>query len=74
MDSKIGPSAPNSSAATARSMDCRSVSAAERVCDCDEGVQCPNDRKPIFFMEAFYGYPGMLATVDVLSPVRGGDT
>ena len=26
------------------------VSAAERVCDCDEGVQCPNERKPIFFM------------------------
>src|SRR5258707_5989544 len=25
-------------------MDCRSVSAAERVCDCDEGVQCPNER------------------------------
>src|ERR1700694_495878 len=32
-------------------MDCRSVSAAERVCDCDEGVQCPNERKPTFFME-----------------------
>ena len=32
-------------------MDCRRVSAAERVCDCDEGVQCPNERKPTFFME-----------------------
>jgi hypothetical protein len=32
-------------------MDCRSVSAAERVCDCGEGVQCPNERKPIFFMK-----------------------
>jgi hypothetical protein len=25
-----------------------------RVCDCDEGVQCPNERKPIFFMRAIY--------------------
>ena len=32
----------------------RSVSAAERVCDCDEGRQCPNERKPIFFMRAIY--------------------
>ena len=48
-------------------MDCRSVSAAERVCDCDEGVQCPNERKPIFFMRAIYCYPGWFATVDVLS-------
>src|SRR5580704_11567099 len=48
-------------------MDCRSVSAAERVCDCDEGVQCPNERKPIFFMWAIYGYPGWFATADVLS-------
>ena len=23
---------------------------AERVCDCGEGVQCPNERKPIFFI------------------------
>ena len=37
-------------AATANSMDCSSVSPAERVCDCEEGVQCPNERKPIFFM------------------------
>src|SRR5258706_9933872 len=47
-------------------MDCRSVSAAERVCDCDEGVQCQNERKPIFFIWAIYCYPGWLATVDVL--------
>jgi len=46
-------------------MDCRSVSAAERVCDCDEGVQCPNERKPIFLMQAIYGYPSPFATVDV---------
>src|SRR5579863_3173475 len=31
-------------------MDCKSVSAAERVCDCGEGVQCPKERKPSFFM------------------------
>ena len=48
-------------------MDCRSASAAERVCDCDEGVQCPNERKLIFFMRAIYGYPGSFATVVVLS-------
>src|SRR5450759_2167924 len=47
-------------------MDCRSVSAAERVCDCDEGVQCPNERKPIFFIRAIYCYPGWFATADVL--------
>jgi hypothetical protein len=38
-------------------MDCRSVSAAERVCDWEEGVQCPNDRNPIFFMQAIYAFP-----------------
>jgi hypothetical protein len=30
------------------------VSAAERVCDCGEGVQCPNERKPIFFIRGIY--------------------
>lgn len=38
-------------------MDCRSVSPAERVCDCEEGVQCPNDRNPMFFMQAIYAFP-----------------
>ena len=47
---KYAPSAPSSSAATARSIDCSSASAAERVCDCGDGVQWPNDRNPIFFM------------------------
>src|ERR1700684_186979 len=47
---KYAPSAPSSSAATARSMDCNSTSAAERVCECDVGDQCPKERKPIFFM------------------------
>ena len=36
---KYAPSAPSSSAATARSMDWSRASAAERVCDCGEGVQ-----------------------------------
>jgi hypothetical protein len=67
MDSKEAPSAPNSSAATAWSMDCRSVSAAECVCDCDEGVQCPKERKPIFFMRAINRYPSLFPTVVVLS-------
>jgi hypothetical protein len=31
-------------------MDCNSASAADRVADCGDGVQCPNDRNPIFFM------------------------
>src|ERR1700728_54734 len=30
-------------------MDCRSASAADCVSDCGEGVQWPNERKPIFF-------------------------
>src|ERR1700734_3159919 len=47
---KYAPSAPSSSAATARSMDCSRASDAERVCDCGEGVQCPNERNPMLFM------------------------
>src|SRR4051794_30538206 len=31
-------------------MDCSNASDAERVCDCTEGVQCPNERKPIFLL------------------------
>src|SRR3981081_1692297 len=46
-------------------MDCSSVSAAERVCDCDEGVQCPNERNPIFFIRTIYGCPGRIAIVDL---------
>src|SRR5580698_6647776 len=42
---------PRRSASRARSIDCRSASAAERVSDCGEGVQWPNERKPIFFMQ-----------------------
>jgi hypothetical protein len=45
------PSARNAQAATVRSMDCRSASAADHVCDCGAGVQYPNERKPIFFMQ-----------------------
>src|SRR5690606_14598479 len=47
---KYAPSAPSSSAATARSIDCSSASAPERTCDCGEGVQWPKERKPMFFM------------------------
>src|SRR5580658_11731 len=32
-------------------MDCRSASAADCVPDCGEGVQWPNERNPIFFMQ-----------------------
>ena len=32
-------------------MDCKSASAAERVSDWGAGVQWPNERKPIFFMQ-----------------------
>jgi len=32
-------------------MDCRSASAADCVRDCGLGVQWPNERKPIFFMQ-----------------------
>src|ERR1035437_9833457 len=69
---KKRPPAPNSSAAWAGSMDCRSVSAAERVCDCDEGVQCPNERKPIFFMEGNLLLSGLVCDrrCAVLSPGR----
>src|SRR5258708_37753953 len=31
-------------------MDCESTSAAERACECGDGVQWPNERNPIFFM------------------------
>src|SRR5262252_6881958 len=48
---KYAPSAPSASAATASSIDCRSASDADRVCDCGEGVQCPKERNPICFME-----------------------
>src|SRR3954454_7416269 len=47
---KYAPSAPSSSAATARSMDCSSASEAERVFECGDGDQWPNDRNPMCFM------------------------
>src|ERR1700733_8375205 len=46
---KYAPSKPSCSAVPARLMDCRSASEAERVLECAEGDQCPNDKKPIFF-------------------------
>ena len=32
-------------------MDCKSASDPERVIEADEGVQCPNERKPIVFID-----------------------
>jgi len=32
----------------------RSASAAERVCDCGDGVQWPKERKPMCFMGVLY--------------------
>src|SRR5215472_2645049 len=49
---KYAPSAPSSSAATARSIDCSSASDADCVCEPGDGDQCPNDRNPIFFTSA----------------------
>jgi hypothetical protein len=46
---KYAPSAPSSSAATASSIDWSSASEAERVWECGESLQCPNDKNPIFF-------------------------
>src|SRR3954452_23487295 len=50
---KNAPSAPISSAATARSIDCSSASDADLVCDPGDCDQCPNDRNPIFFMPPY---------------------
>src|ERR1700683_3110617 len=49
---KYAPSAPSSSAATARSIDCSNASDPDRVCEPDDDDQCPNERKPIFFTSA----------------------
>ena len=46
-------SAPSESvaiAATASSIDCSRASDADRTCEYGEADQCPNERKPIFFM------------------------
>jgi hypothetical protein len=49
---KYAPSAPSSSAATARSIDCSSASDADRTCEPGDADQCPNDKNPIFFTSA----------------------
>src|SRR5215470_2654669 len=49
---KYAPSAPSSSAATARSTDCSSASDADRVSEPGDDDQCPNDKKPILFTSA----------------------
>src|SRR3954449_4978120 len=52
---KYAPSAPSSSAATARSIDWSSASEADRVCDWGDGVQGPKDRNPMLFMQGQQG-------------------
>src|SRR5262245_17984806 len=54
---KYAPSRPSSSAATARSIDCSRASDAVRTLECGDGVQCPNERKPSFFMSAHDDLP-----------------
>src|SRR6516165_6645411 len=49
---KYAPSAPSSSAATARSIDCSNASDADCVREPGDDDQCPNDKKPIFFTRA----------------------
>src|ERR1700723_4134738 len=49
---KYAPSAPSSSAATARSIDCSNASDPDRVCEPGDDDQCPNDKNPIFFTRA----------------------
>src|ERR1700736_2713875 len=49
---KYAPSAPSSSAATARSIDCSNASDADRAREPGDDDQCPNDKKPIFFTSA----------------------
>src|SRR6476469_2282426 len=48
---KYAPSSPSSSAATASSIDCRRAFDAVRTSEWGDGVQCPNERKPIFFTQ-----------------------
>src|ERR1700689_5327171 len=49
---KYAPSAPSSSAATARSIDGSKASDPDRVCEPGDDDQCPNDKKPILFTSA----------------------
>ncbi len=56
-------------------MDCSSASDAERVCDCGDGVQWPNDKNPIFFMPNAsttdrLGFPAPPSQVGVACHVR----
>src|ERR1044071_2229543 len=50
---KYAPSTPSLSAATASSIDCRRASDAVRTSEYGDGVQCPKDRKPIFFTHGY---------------------
>src|SRR5258706_9400847 len=48
---KYAPSRPSSSAAAASSIDCSSAFDAVRTSEYGAGVQCPKERKPIFFTQ-----------------------
>src|SRR5208282_786 len=66
---KYAPSAPSSSAATARSIDCSNASDADRVCEPGDDDQCPNDKNPIFFTSAI---TRAARTAFLASKARGG--
>src|SRR5580698_6280751 len=59
---KYAPSNPSSSAATARSMDWRRKSLAERACEPGVSDQWPNERKPIFFTRRSVDVPDAAAS------------
>src|SRR5215471_7742595 len=64
---KYAPSAPSSSAATARLIDCSTASDADRVCEPGDDDQRPNDRKPIFFHQRVNaGRPGAIPSAKKL--------
>src|ERR1700733_12962699 len=52
-------------------MDCRSASAADCVRDCGLGVQWPNDRKPIFFMQVSLRHAVQKSAGGKLDPLAG---
>src|SRR5215471_13308584 len=62
---KYAPSRPSSSAATARSIDCSRASDAVRTLERGDGVQCPKERKPIFFTSLRGGLVSRLSHLPV---------
>ena len=55
MNTEVGSVHPQALGLRLEVVDCRSVSAADCVCDCGEAVQWPNERKAIFFMQVSPG-------------------